>query len=64
MTVDEATRAADLVRAWRTSAGADNPAGPLFAAGDYAEADIIVATWPISGRCGTGCSASATRHCC
>ncbi|HEX6686987.1 MAG TPA: DUF6229 family protein [Candidatus Limnocylindrales bacterium] len=64
MKIDETTRADELVRAWRTRADAENPAGPLFAFGDYAEADIVVATWPISGKCGTGCSASYTRHCC
>jgi hypothetical protein len=32
---------ADRIAArWREDAGADNPAGPLFAAGSFAETDI------------------------
>lgn len=60
----ELERAQQEVAAWRRSAGADNPAGPLFSGGEFAEAEIVLATIGGSGRCGTACSASATRHCC
>ncbi len=64
MATDMLERAEAVVAQWRTSAGADNPAGPLYASGEYAEADIIVAGWPESGRCGTACTYSRTRQCC
>jgi hypothetical protein len=64
MTVEAKQRALDVVSRWRSTADEDNPAGPLFANGRYAEADIIVATWPPTGNCGTACSASRTRYCC
>jgi hypothetical protein len=54
---------ADLVAQWRNNVEQDNPAGPLFAAGEFAEADIVNATseyW----TCGTACSGSVTRLCC
>ena len=54
---------AELVAQWRTNENQDNPAGPLFAAGEFAEADIVNATseyW----TCGTACSGSITRFCC
>jgi hypothetical protein len=31
----------DRAASWREFAGADNPAGALFAGGKYAEADIV-----------------------
>jgi hypothetical protein len=40
----------------------DNPAGPLFAAGEFAEADIVNATPFIT--CGTACSGSVGHPCC
>jgi len=64
MSVELLERAQEVVAGWRESADGDNPAGPLFTSGDYAEADIIVATWPPTGRCGTACSGSHTRLCC
>jgi Family of unknown function (DUF6229) len=55
---------AELVEHWRDG-GQDNPAGPLFAAGIFAEADI---TSDCGGgpthQCGTACSGSLTRECC
>lgn len=53
-----------LVSQWRTAANEDNPAGPLFAGGEYVEADIIGDILNITGQCGTGCSASRTHLCC
>lgn len=54
----------EIVAAWRRGATEDNPAGPLFSGGDFAEAEIVLATVGGSGQCGTACSASATRYCC
>jgi hypothetical protein len=52
----------DLVALWREGEQ-ESPAGPLFAAGVFAEADItIVECGTIS--CGTWCSGSQTRYCC
>ena len=54
---------ADLVAQWRNNVEQDNPAGPLFAAGEFAEADIVNATseyW----TCGTACSGSIGHPCC
>lgn len=52
---------AELVEHWR-GGGQDNPAGPLFAAGVFAEADIT--TSECGATCGTWCSGSLTRDCC
>jgi hypothetical protein len=53
---------AELVALWRNGGEQENPAGPLFAAGDYAEADIT--TSDCISTCGTACSGSRTRYCC
>jgi hypothetical protein len=53
----------ELVAQWRNRAEQDNPAGPLFAAGEFAEADIVNATAEFI-TCGTACSGSFTRQCC
>jgi len=61
---EEAVRQAEeLVASWRTGTGADNPAGPLYASGEHAEADIVGAAGP-SFTCGTVCTYSRTRFCC
>jgi hypothetical protein len=52
----------ERVAQWRNGGGQSNPAGPLFAAGEFAEADIVSATPTIT--CGTACSGSWTRECC
>ena len=56
---------AELVECWRNGAQ-DNPAGPLFAAGIFAEADITSADCGGGPTfyCGTACSGSYTRECC
>ena len=64
MTVDQIVRAEETVARWRTDADADNPAGPLYTSGAYAEADITQEAAAITLVCGTGCSASYTRYCC
>lgn len=52
---------AELAAHWRN--GGDSPAGPLFAAGEFAEADIVNATAEITWGC-SGCSGSYTHPCC
>lgn len=55
---------AELVEQWRNGAQ-DNPAGPLFVAGIFAEADITSAgCCSFTCNCGTQCSGSYTRECC
>jgi len=53
---------AELVARWRNGGGHNNPAGPLFASGEFAEADIVNATAEIT-RC-SGCSGSEYMPCC
>jgi hypothetical protein len=52
---------ADLVAQWRNG-NKQSPAGPLFASGEFAEADIVNATAEIT-RC-SGCSGSEYMACC
>jgi Family of unknown function (DUF6229) len=54
---------AELVEQWRNEGEQENPAGPLFAAGEFAEADIVNATAEFITRC-SGCSGSYGRPCC
>jgi hypothetical protein len=75
LTQEQADR---IVAGWRDGdqfEGWENPAGPLFASGEYAEADITLESIlaasgcppppPLTvGGCGTACSASAGRLCC
>ena len=77
LTQEQADR---IVAGWRSGTelveGWENPAGPLFASGEYAEADITLESIlaasgcnppppPLTeGGCGTACSASAGRLCC
>lgn len=63
MTVVNVETAERTIAQWRTSAGADNPAGPLFASGAFAESDIIEAETSYTGVCSL-CSASHTIACC
>jgi hypothetical protein len=55
---------AELVAAWRNGGAQDNPAGPLFAAGQFAEADITNDCSPGMTHCGTQCTGSITAYCC
>lgn len=41
----------ELVAEWRNGLGQNNPAGPLFAAGEFAEADIVNATAKATNCC-------------
>jgi hypothetical protein len=52
-----------LVAQWRNSE-IDNPAGPLFISGEFAEADIAADCGGPTNLCGTACSGSVTRQCC
>ena len=60
--MNETPGAAERVEQWRNGVQ-DNPAGPLFAAGEFAEADIVNATSDFITRC-SGCSGSAGHPCC
>jgi len=42
--MNDTSDSAELVEQWRNDGEDDNPAGPLFAAGEFAEADIVNAT--------------------
>ncbi len=54
-----------LIENWRDEADMENPAGPLFAGGDYAEADIVGRSETgISLVCGTVCTGHSTKVCC
>ncbi|MDP9864480.1 MULTISPECIES: DUF6229 family protein [Streptosporangium] len=61
-------KAEEIIAAWRAGEepgdGWDSPAGPLLPSGEYAESEITMTGPPISGRCGTACTASPTRYCC
>jgi len=59
-----------VIARWRTSAGGDNPAGPLFASGRFAASDIASpgASLPVTidtclRHCST-CTASRGYQCC
>lgn len=53
----------DMVAAWRNDAGADNPAGPLFISGEFAEADIAGDNEIIT-RNTSACTGCGTIQCC
>lgn len=59
-----AKKEADLVAGWRASAGSDNPAGPLYAGGEFAVADMISESNSVTGQCGTICTGSLVAQCC
>lgn len=62
--MNDATQGSDLVDQWRNGADMDNPAGPLFVGGEFAEADIISDSSSITTRCGTACTGSLVYECC
>jgi len=58
---------AETVSQWRIDAGQDNPAGPLFSHGLYAEADIVseaAASVFQDASSSTGCTVGHTTLCC
>jgi hypothetical protein len=58
---DEHEDNSELVAGWRASADQDNPAGPLYNGGEFAEADMVNEIE--STRCSL-CTASAVLACC
>jgi hypothetical protein len=55
----------DLVACWRNGGEQNNPAGPLFVAGEFAEADITNDCGQCHVyTCGTNCSGSGVCLCC
>ena len=52
---------AELVAHWRNG-GQNSPAGPLFASGEFAEADIVNIIGVYTGY--SSCSGSLTHPCC
>ena len=60
--MNDTSDGAELVAQWRDNGEQDNPAGPLYAAGEFAEADIVNAAPGIT--CGTACSGSIGHPCC
>lgn len=58
-----AERFDEIVGTWRSGSD-DNPAGPLFTSGRYAESEIRMSSRVGTGRCGTDCSGSVTAQCC
>jgi hypothetical protein len=63
MTVMEIELAERAAAEWRTTAGPDNPAGPLYASGVFAEPDIVEAEAKYTGVCSV-CTASRNIQCC
>jgi len=59
--MNETLTGAALVALWRNG-GLGSPAGPLFAAGEFAEGDIVDATGVYTGY--SSCSGSLTHPCC
>jgi uncharacterized protein DUF6229 len=55
----------ELVARWRNGGEQNNPAGPLFVAGEFAEADITNSCGSCGMyTCGTNCSGSGICFCC
>lgn len=60
--MNDTSKGAELVAEWRNNVN-QSPAGPLYAAGEFAEADIVNATDEFITRC-SSCSGSAGHPCC
>lgn len=56
------TATLELIDRWRTDAGDDNPAGPLFSSGPYAESELVEVL-DATTRC-SSCTASRTTPVC
>lgn len=61
--MNDASKGVELVAEWRNNESRYNPAGPLYAAGEFAEADIVNAADEFITRC-SSCSGSAGHPCC
>jgi hypothetical protein len=53
----------ELVTRWRNEVEDDNPAGPLFASGKFAEGDIVYSCECATTHC-SSCSGSFGHPCC
>jgi hypothetical protein len=62
MSIDQIDRGLELAAQWRSGAGPDNPAGPLFTAGQYAQGDLTQRMTTVT-KC-SACTASRTKVCC
>lgn len=63
MTTATLLEAEEIVARWRSGMDLDdNPAGPLFASGEFAEGDIVACN-PPGSRC-SACTASRPVFCC
>ena len=60
--MNNSVRGLALVEQWRNGKGLNNPAGPLFAAGEFAQADIVNAIGKDTSCC--FCTGSLTIECC
>jgi len=54
----------EMAAQWRTAADAGNPAGPLYTAGVFAEADIIAMELTLTAQGCSACTGSHTIDCC
>ena len=61
--MNDSLDSAEVVAQWRNQENDDNPAGPLYAAGQFAEADLVNATAEV-WTCGTYCTGSVRVQCC
>lgn len=61
--MNDSLESAELVAQWRDQENQDNPAGPLYAAGEFAEAEIVNASSEFITRC-SACSGSLHIECC
>jgi hypothetical protein len=64
VTVAQMVDGAGLATRWRDTADADNPAGPLYAAGEFAEADIVAGPDAGTNLGCSACTASRGIDCC
>ena len=64
MSVEQLARVEEIVARWRCADGPDNPAGPLWASGAWAEAEIVEEAAEFTLKCATACTGSTTRYCC
>ncbi|HEX4832881.1 MAG TPA: DUF6229 family protein [Trebonia sp.] len=63
MTHMEMKAAEQAAEQWRIVAGPDNPAGPLYVSGAFAEPDIMEAAASYTHMC-SPCTASGHIQCC
>jgi hypothetical protein len=64
MSVLELQEPVEVVAGWRKSVGTDNPAGPLFGAGEHAATDIIESAISCSAASGSCLNSRVIIVCC